>query len=69
MRRYICPKCKQKTGVKIDYGFPTDELFEQAARNEAVLGGCMQAWGDPDRGCLACEHQWTIAPRTSLPEE
>ncbi len=68
MKRFMCPKCKQKTGVKIDYGFPSDELFEEAARNEAVLGGCTQALDDPERGCLNCEHQWNIVRRKPHPE-
>lgn len=68
--RFICPKCKQKRGVNISYGFPTEELFEEAERNEAVLGGCMQALGeDPDRQCLGCGHQWDIVRRRSLQDE
>lgn len=61
--RFICPNCKRKTGVNISYGFPSEELFEEAELNEAVLGGCMQAWGDPDRQCLACGHRWEIIQR------
>lgn len=61
--RFICPSCKQKTGVNISYGYPTDELFEEAERNEAVLGGCMQYPNDPDRQCLACGHRWEIIRR------
>lgn len=64
-RRYKCPKCRQKTGVNISYGYPSDELFEQAALNQAVLGGCMQEIGQPDRQCLSCNHQWEIVRRRS----
>lgn len=64
--RYRCPKCKQKTGVNISYGYPGSELVEEVERNEAVLGGCMQALGDPDRQCLICEHQWEIVRRSPL---
>lgn len=46
--RFKCPKCKQKAGVDIIYGFPSEEAFEQAGRNEAVLAGCMQEIGAPD---------------------
>jgi len=66
---FICPRCKQKRGVNIDYGYPSHELFEQAERNEAVLGGCMQALGDPDRQCLNCGHQWEIVRRRPLSKE
>ena len=51
-RKFICPKCKQKTGVTISYGYPSAELWEQAELNEIVLGGCMQEEGAPDRQCL-----------------
>lgn len=61
--RFLCPNCKKKTGVNISYGYPTEEVFQQAERNEAVLGGCMQAPGDPDRQCLACGHSWEIVRR------
>ncbi len=64
--RFRCPSCKQKRGVNISYGYPSEELFRQAERNEAVLGGCMQALDDPDRQCLACGHQWAIVRRKHL---
>ena len=40
-RKYICPECKQKTGVNIVYGYPSAELFEAANRDEVALGGCI----------------------------
>lgn len=68
--RFICPRCKQKTGVDIIYGYPSKELWEESKRNEVVLGGCMQALGqDPDRQCLSCGHQWDIVRRKPLREE
>lgn len=63
--RFRCPNCKQKTGVDILYGYPSDDMFEQAERNEVVLGGCMQVVGQPDRQCLSCNHQWEIVRRRS----
>ena len=63
---FVCPSCKQKRGVNIVYGYPTEEAFEEAARNEAVLGGCMQEIGAPDRQCLSCGHQWEIVRRRTL---
>ena len=61
--RFICPNCKQKTGVNISYGYPSPDLVEEVERGEAVLGGCMQVLGEPDRQCLSCGHQWEIARR------
>ena len=51
---FRCPQCKKKDGVNISYGYPSNELFEEVERNEAVLGGCMQEFGAPDRQCLGC---------------
>ena len=66
--RFICPQCKQKGGVDISYGYPSPELFEEVERNEAVLGGCMQEIGSPDRQCLSCGHQWPIVRRARSKE-
>ncbi len=44
---FRCPECKQKAGVKIVYGYPSEELFEQAERDEVALGG----W------CRSSEHR------------
>jgi hypothetical protein len=57
--RYACPKCDKKAGVAILYGYPSEELFEEAEKGEVVLGGCMQLLDDPDRQCLECGHQWS----------
>ena len=59
-QRFKCPHCKQKSGVNITYGYPTDEAFQQAERNEVVLGGCVHEIGAPDRQCVNCGHQWQI---------
>lgn len=63
LRMFACPNCRQMRGVDISYGYPSPELIQQVERNEAVLGGCMQAIGDPDRQCLDCGHQWEIVRR------
>ena len=65
-QRFKCPHCKQKSGVNIIYGFPTDEAFQQAERNEVALGGCMQEIGAPDRQCLSCGHQWQIQRKQAV---
>ena len=62
-QKFICPKCKQKSGVTISYGYPGDEMQGEAERNEIVLGGCVQEEGAPDRQCLSCGHQWLIVRR------
>lgn len=61
--KFICPKCKNKSGVTISYGYPSDEQWEQAERNEIVLGGCILVEGGPDRQCLSCSNQWLIPRR------
>lgn len=63
-RRFRCPQCKQKTGVNIIYGHPTEELWKQSERNEVALGGCVQDIDAPDRQCLSCGHQWQITRRS-----
>jgi hypothetical protein len=63
-RLFVCPACKRKRGVDINFGYPTPELVEQVERNEAVLGGCsLPLIGDPERQCLDCGHQWEIVRR------
>ena len=63
VRKYICPACKQKTGVEILYGMPTEMAFEMAGRNELVLGGCCLPIDGPERECTDCGHQWRIKRR------
>lgn len=42
--------------VKIVYGEPCPELFEQTERKEVVLGGCcIHEDGDPQWACVECE--------------
>lgn len=62
---FVCPACKEKRGIDISYGMPGPDLIEQVERSDAVLGGCMQEIGAPDRQCLACGHQWEIARRNA----
>ena len=53
-----CPKCGEKV-VKIVYGEPCPELFEQAERKEVVLGGCcINLDGNPQWACTECEQQY-----------
>jgi len=63
VKKYICPACKQKTGVDILYGLPTEEAFEMADRGEIVLGGCILPINGPERKCIPCGHEWRIKCR------
>ena len=48
-RQFRCPECRQKTGIEILYGHPTEEAFEAAQRNEFKIGGCCMEIDDPER--------------------
>ncbi len=37
--KYVCPNCKAKEGVDIQYGMPSLEAFEASQRGEIALGG------------------------------
>lgn len=50
MSTQTCPHCGAAL-VPIVYGFPAPDAFEQVARGEIVLGGCMMYPGAPDDGC------------------
>jgi hypothetical protein len=63
-RKYVCPNFKMKTGVYIIYGMPSIELEEQGKRGGVALGACCIGPEQPDRICLACDHEWRIVRRT-----
>jgi len=63
--KFVCPQCKQKTGVNILYGHPDIESFEAAERNEVMLGGCALIEGQPERHCTSCGNEWQIVRRKS----
>ncbi len=66
-QKYICPSCKQKTGVDILYGMPTLEAFEMAERDEIIIGGCCIPVGDgAERACTNCGHEWRIKRRKTV---
>lgn len=62
-RKYICPACKAKAGMNIEYGMPTEEAFEASQRGEIALGGCCIDDDSPERRCLKCGHEWHIKRR------
>ncbi len=62
-RKYLCPGCRQKTGVDIVYGYPSGQAFEMAERGEITLGGCSIEAEGPERKCTSCGHEWRIKRR------
>lgn len=49
-----CPNCRSRTGVPVQYGLPTLQAADAAARGEVVLGGCVLGDDDPPRCCTTC---------------
>ena len=49
-----CPSCGSTDAIRIEYGYPTDELFEASRRGEVRLGGCIVGDESPDYECRAC---------------
>jgi len=66
LRKYICPACKQKTGVDILYGMPSPEAFELAGKNLLALGGCCFDLDGPERSCTSCGHEWRIKRKNGV---
>lgn len=56
----VCPRCGKRSGVKIVYGMPDDELVEKAQRGLVALGGCILTGADPTWRCLedGCGTEW-----------
>ena len=54
-RRTTCPRCGEPSGVRIVYGMPDAELFEQAERGLVAIGGCLVSPDNPNRRCLRAE--------------
>jgi hypothetical protein len=67
VRKFICPACKQRTGVDIVYGIPGPDIADQAERGEIVLGGCVIGPDSPERACKQCHHEWRITRRPPPP--
>lgn len=56
--KYICPKCKEKKGVRILYGYPSQETLQAWHRKEVELGGCIVRDENTLYKCMKCRHQW-----------
>ena len=59
-RKYICPSCKEKTGIQIVYGMPSEAMIAKEELGEVALGGCVIEPNQPDRRCLSCGTEWQI---------
>jgi hypothetical protein len=59
--RRVCPRCGSRDSVRIVFGYPSPELFEEARQGKVALGGCLIDVDNPTRECRACEHRWTAA--------
>jgi hypothetical protein len=64
-KKYRCPACHAKAGVKIYYGFPDIEFFKDMDEADYELGGCMGPMVLSDgtcvkgtRHCKSCGHEW-----------
>ena len=53
-----CPKCGEREGVRIVYGYPGFELLERVRRGEVALGGCIVEPENPLWCCILCDHRW-----------
>ena len=57
-RKFICPRCGQKSGIAILYGNPTMKMIERSDRGDIKLGGCVIEPKQPDRYCSFCQAIW-----------
>ena len=59
-RRAQCPRCDNRSGVRIIYGMPDVELVERAERGLVALGGCLVMDDNPTWRCLdeGCGAEW-----------
>ena len=49
-----CPKCQSNMIIDIVYGFPSEELAEDANSNKIELGGCCIGSDDHKYKCKSC---------------
>jgi len=53
-----CPKCGSKKVVRIIYGLPSRETFEEAKEGKIILGGCCVSYNSPNFHCKDCKYEW-----------
>ena len=61
-----CPECGTKL-LRIVYGMPGPELFDEAEQGKVLLGGGCISFNDPTWGCSSCG--WTYTPPRELTDE
>ncbi|MEX1336714.1 MAG: hypothetical protein AB1Z66_15585 [Candidatus Limnocylindrales bacterium] len=50
-----CPNCAELVvPLPIVYGYPSPELFEEAAAGRVRIGGCVISGDDPEYECPMC---------------
>lgn len=54
MAKRKCPACGSTDTVKLLYGMPNQEAYEDEQRREIVLGGCCIFPNSPNRACKNC---------------
>ena len=53
-----CPRCGERSPVRIVYGYPMGDMIEASERGEIVLGGCMMSPQSPSWHCRRCGREW-----------
>jgi hypothetical protein len=53
-----CPKCRSKNSLRIIFGMPSSELFEEAKAGKVKLSGYCIIENGPEYFCKDCEHEW-----------
>ena len=61
-----CPECSAKL-LRIVFGMPGIELFEDAEQRKIILGGCCVTFNDPTWGCPDCG--WEYTPPRELTDD
>jgi hypothetical protein len=54
-----CPSCDSDRVRPIVYGLPSEDLMEEASREQVLLGGCTIFHDRPSLACLGCGGQWS----------
>lgn len=52
--KIACPTCNGHKTIPIVYGFPSQELFEEAEQGKIHLGGCVIGADMPTYSCSTC---------------
>ena len=53
-----CPKCKSNMIIDIVYGFPSEEMSDEADSNKISLGGCCIEPSNPEFKCKSCGEEF-----------